>query len=91
MLGSTGNSDDDLSVGDTMSLFNRKKKPLMLYDPRTQQPAVRKSICTGEMTLGFIDKSTGKFRDYMLARNQAELEEFCREVEIEVDEIKTIY
>lgn len=75
-----------------MPLFHRSKKPSPLpYDPAAQEPAVRRSICTGEMTVGFIDKATGKFREYMLARDQAELEEFCRGAGIDVKDIKTIY
>ena len=74
-----------------MSLFRREKKPSIPYDPNTQRPAVRRSICTGEMTVGFVDKSTGKFREYMLARDQQELENFCRQVGIDVGELQTIY
>ena len=74
-----------------MSLFHREKKPSIPYDRETQRPAVRRSICTGEMTVGFIDKSTGKFREYMLARDQQELENFCRGVGIDVKDLQTIY
>ena len=74
-----------------MSWFRREKTPSIPYDPKTQRPAVRRSICTGEMTVGFIDKSTGKFREYMLARDQQELENFCRGVGIDVKELQTIY
>ena len=74
-----------------MSLFHREKKPSIPYDRDTQRPAVRRSICTGEMTVGFIDKSTGKFREYMLARDQQELENFCKGVGIDVKDLQTIY
>ena len=74
-----------------MSLFHREKKPSIPYDRETQRPAVRRSICTGEMTVGFIDKSTGKFREYMLARDQQELENFCKGVGIDVKDLQTIY
>lgn len=75
-----------------MALFGRKKKPAKLdYDPAVSQPAVRRSICTGEMTLGFLDRETGKFHDYMLARSPAELEEFCAAAGIAPEELKTIY
>lgn len=74
-----------------MSLFNRNKKPSIPYDPSAQRPAVRRSICTGEMTVGFIDIATGKFVEYMLARDQKELEDFCRSVGIAPEEITTIY
>ena len=71
-----------------MSLF-RKKTPPIAYDPDTQLPAVRRSICTGEMTVGFIDKATGKFTDLMRVDGQRELEAFMKR--IGADEIKTIY
>ena len=71
-----------------MSLF-RKRAAAISYDPQTQQPAVRRSICTGEMTVGFIDRTTGKFTDLMRVDGQAGLERFMRE--LGVDEIKTIY
>ena len=74
-----------------MSLFHREKKPSIPYDRETQRPAVRRSICTGEMTVGFVDKATGKFTDYMLARDQQELENFCKGVGIDVKDLQTIY
>lgn len=75
-----------------MGFFNRKPKAEAIpYDPATQQPAVRKSICTGEMTLGFVDRRTGKFSDYMLAPDQSALEAFCRGTGVEAGEIKVVY
>ena len=71
-----------------MSLFRRKKVEIHL-DPNTQQPAVRRSICTGEMTVGFIDKATGKFTDLMRVDGQKGLEAFMKEIGAE--EIRTIY
>ncbi len=70
-----------------MPLFKKKPAP-PAYDPEVQEPAVRKSICTGEMTVGYIDKATGKFHDLMMVDSQG-LEEFRRQVG--VDEIRTIY
>ena len=72
-----------------MPFFSKKKPmPAFSFDHATQEPAVRKSICTGEMTVGFIDKATGKFHDLMMVDDQG-LEDFCRQVG--VDEIRTIY
>ena len=71
-----------------MPLFHKKPVSTISYDPETQEPAVRRSICTGEMTVGFIDKATGKFHDLMMVDSQG-LEEFRRQVG--VDEIRTIY
>lgn len=73
-----------------MSLFKRRPKaPVMRYDPNAQQPAVRRSICTGEMTAGFIDLKTGKFIDLMRVDGQKGLEAFKRD--IGADEVKEIY
>ena len=70
-----------------MSLF--KKKPSAIpYDPATQQPAVRKSICTGEMTAGFVDRQTGAFHDLMRVDEKG-LEEFKRQTG--ADSIRVIY
>ena len=72
--------------------FTRNEKRSRIpYDPATQEPAVRRSICTGEMTVGFINKNTGQFHEYLLAPDQAALEAFCRDVGIEVSAIRTIY
>ena len=74
-----------------MSLFRKKETPKIPYDPVTQEPAVRSSICTGEMVVGFVERGTGKFREYELARSQSDVETFCRRVGIEAKDIKRIY
>lgn len=74
-----------------MSLFHKKSAGKTAFDPEKQQPAVRRSICTGEMTAGFIDRQTGKFTDVMLARDQKELEAFFKSVGADIEDIKTIY
>ena len=71
-----------------MPLFRKKPVSKIAYDPQTQEPAVRRSICTGEMTVGFIDKATGKFHDLMMVDSEG-LENFCRQ--LGVQEIRTIY
>ena len=71
-----------------MSLF-KKKEPELSFDPATQEPAVRRSICTGEMTAGFIDRRTGKFTDLMLLNGLRDLEQFKKDVGTE--DIKEIY
>ena len=72
-----------------MALFRKKHIEKIEYDPAVQQPAVRRSICTGEMTVGFV--KGGVFRDYALARDQKELEDFCRAVGVSPEELKTVY
>ena len=63
-----------------------KKKPAVSFDRSKREPAVRKSICTGEMTAGFIDKETRKFIELMKIES---LEEFKEQVGDET--IKIIY
>ena len=70
-----------------MRLFRKTSK--IPYDPATQEPAVRKSICTGEMTVGFFDRQSGKFHDLMRVDGQKGLDDFCRS--IGVSDIRTIY
>ena len=80
--------DDALMNGGAeMAFFRREKKPA--YDPQTQDPVVRRSICTGEMTVGFMDKRTGKFLDVMRVNGQKELDAFCRDIGVAT--IRTIY
>lgn len=57
-----------------MSVF-RRGKPVR-FNPAEQEPVVRKSICTGEMTVGLIDRHTGKFQDLMRVDSQKELDAF---------------
>ena len=73
-----------------MSFFGKKKQPMPHFslDPATQEPAVRRSICTGEMTVGYIDKATGKFHDLMMVDRQG-LEDFKRQVGAET--LREIY
>jgi hypothetical protein len=72
-----------------MSWFRREKTTP--YDPEKQQPAVRRSYCTREMSLGFIDRSTGVFREYAAANSRRELEAFCRQYGVRPEDLKTIY
>lgn len=62
-------------------LFGRKKQkednaPKALYDPETQRPILRCSICTGEKVAGFKNIHTGKFEEVTLIRDDRELQEF---------------
>lgn len=74
-----------------MNLFRKKAPEPIPYDRASQDPALRSSICTGEMTLGFLERGSGKFHEYELARSQSDVEAFCRRVGIEPREIKRIY
>lgn len=70
-------------------MFGKKKPAQLSYDKENETPAVKSSICTGEKTAGFIDARTGKYRDVMLIRSDADLAEFKRLYG--VDKIKMIY
>lgn len=62
------------------------------WDPAREEPVVKKSICTGEATVGFVDKNTGKYRDVRKVSTPAEIEAFCRETGLPADaKIRTIY
>ena len=50
-------------------MFFSRKKPARSYDPATQQPALRCSICTGEQV-------AGHFEDVQLIRTPQELDAF---------------
>ena len=68
----------------------RKTAPAESYDPSQLQPVIRSSICTGECVAGFREIATGKFREIMLVKSEADLAAFRRRFGIE-GEIKTIY
>ena len=74
-----------------MGLFRKNDPPRIPYDPEKQTPAVRSSICTGEMTVGFLDRETGRFREYELAHDRKELALFCKRVGIQPEELQHIY
>ena len=46
----------------------KKKVIRMEYDADRYKPVIRASICTGEQTAGFVDRTTGEFREDMLIR-----------------------
>jgi hypothetical protein len=59
------------------------------YDPETQYPVIRTSICTGERVAGFKDKTTGHFTEVMLLRSAADEQQFKDAYHIET--LKTEY
>ena len=56
-------------------MFFSRKKPAHSYDPATQQPALRCSICTGEQVAGFLSPD-GHIEDVQLIRTPQELDAF---------------
>ena len=73
-----------------MRLFGRKTESRELYDASVLTPVIRSSICTGEKTAGFRENETGRFREVMLIRTQADLDAFRAQYGIRGD-IETIY
>ena len=73
-----------------ISALFRKRSPAETYDPARLRPAVRASICTGERVAGFIETDTGRFREVMLLRDDADLKTFREHYGIN-EEIKTVY
>ena len=71
-------------------LFTRKHDQLS-YDKTREEPVIHKSICTGETTVGFVDVSTGKFRDIKRADTEKDIADFCRAAGIDRDKIRTFY
>ncbi len=59
------------------------------FDPETQIPIIRASICTGEKVAGFKDKATGRFTEVMLIRSAEDEREFKEAFQIE--SLKTEY
>ncbi len=55
-----------------------KKRPLRQaqWDPATQTPAIRCSICTGEQVAGFINRESGSFCAIQLLRDEDDLQAF---------------
>lgn len=76
-----------------MKLFSFKKPASRFtpepYDPATQEPMIRSSICTGEKVAGFRDKHSGHFTEIMLIRSEKDVEEFKRTYG--VDTLRTEY
>lgn len=72
-----------------MGFFKKKSRPKR-YDPETQQPVLKKSICTGETTAGFRDIKTGKITEIMLIRTPRDLAEFMEQYGVE-ETPKTVY
>lgn len=67
-----------------MSFFH-KKTPVKDYDREHWKPWLRVSICTGEKTAGFKNRTTGEFREVMRIGNDKDLEDFAKEYGIEED------
>ena len=74
-----------------MPFFRKKKPESAAVDLSGTRPAVRKSICTGEMTGGYIDAETGKFHELELIGGPDGLADFCKSMRVSPDDVETIY
>ena len=60
----------------------KKKQKNVTYDSPDWKPVLRCSICTGEKVAGFKNVHTGEFKEQVLIRNDAELEQFKKKYQI---------
>lgn len=71
-------------------MFKKKTKQFTIpYDPKTQYPVIKASICNGERVAGFKSKTDGHFTEVMFIASDADLIVFKNAYGIE--EIKTEY
>ena len=59
-----------------MSIFGKKQKIEIRFDPDTQYAVIRSSICTGEKVAGFKNKKDGHFTEVMMIRSSADEKQF---------------
>ena len=63
----------------------RREKKTEVYDAAGKIPVIR---ATGEKVAGFKDRTTGKFEDLMLIRNEKDLQAFIKEYGVKETEIQ---
>lgn len=71
------------------ALFSKASGPT--FDRERLSPVIRESICTGEQTAGFRERTSGRFHEVMLIRSDADLAQFCKAYGISPEEIETVY
>ena len=55
-------------------MFKKKAKQFTIpYDPKTQYPVIKASICTGEKVAGFKRRADGHFTEVMLITSDTDL------------------
>lgn len=66
-----------------MSIFSKKNlQTKVSFDPETQIPVIRCSICTGEQVAGFKDVHTGHFTDVCLIKSDKDIEDFKKKYNV---------
>lgn len=73
------------------NMFFKKPKPPIhsTYDSLTEKPVIKCSICNGEQVAGFKNLHTGEFREIMLIKDAADLQQFKQIYDI--TEITKVY
>lgn len=56
--------------------YQKKLRETIPFDPDTQYPVIKSSICTGEKMAGFKNRTDGKFTEVMLIRNDDDKRQF---------------
>ena len=74
-----------------MGFFRKARRTSPTLDLSAQRPAVRKSVCTGEMTGGYIDRETGKFHELELIRGPDGFSKFCESLNVKPSDVETFY
>ena len=74
-------------------MFGKKKimEQTVKYDPESQYPVIRSSICTGEKVAGFKDKTGGHFTEVMLVKGLEDISSFKKMYGLDDAEIRTEY
>ena len=74
-------------------MFGKKKimEQTVKYDPESQYPVIRSSICTGEKVAGFKDKTGGHFTEVMLVKGPEDISTFKKMYGLDDAEIRTEY
>ncbi len=69
-------------------MWFQKRQKKKQYNRESYEPMIHSSICTGEQTVGFRNKQTGKFEEVMLIKSKKDIEVFLKEYHVLEEEIK---
>lgn len=72
-----------------MSIFSQRKKLAVPEECAGMEIKVQSSACTGEKTIGFLDRATGELRYSELVRSQAEIAAFYEKYGLEAPKVKS--
>ena len=57
---------------------------------RSEEPVLRRGICTGELVAGFCSLRNGRFREIMLITSEDDLKRFCHRYAVDRTAMKEI-